>query len=338
MKAKTILGMIACASACVSLSAFGNTTNAWFSVGADGGSISTNKCVASVETVTISGNVINLDNDKDSAFVVNNFASAATSDGIVKISATAVLTPNSTNDFEAVSGAKAGFAVGIDDQNATNFYGYANGVWNKFINVDPEAPDESTDFTLILNYRDGNVSYYVGNTLLVGEVGESVGGSLTLASGTAGLASIDAYGYGSITSIAGGYEVAAAQYGDKAYGSITEASDAAKAASEDPTESVQVVSSDGTPVQANAKAGNGLPMIVCEALGLATDSETANIAVAPVATDDDKTKITLQLAMPIVPERGAVGFKISGDETVYGADEIKIPLTSGIYTITPVLK
>ena len=36
MKAKTLMGMIACAGACVSLSAFGNTNADWFSASASG--------------------------------------------------------------------------------------------------------------------------------------------------------------------------------------------------------------------------------------------------------------------------------------------------------------
>ena len=325
MKAKTILGMIACASACVSLSAFGNTTNAWFSVGADGGSISTNKCVASVETVTISGNVINLDNDKDSAFVVTNFASAATSDGIVKISATAVLTPNSTNDFEAVSGAKAGFAVGIDDQNKTNFYGYADGVWNKLSGT---PGDSATSFTLILNYRDNEVSYYVDGT--------QVGGPYSLA-GATGLASIDAYGYGSITSIAGGYEVAAAQYGDKAYGSITEAVNVAKEDPEGSAASVKPVADDGS-VPENPTAANGLPAVVCAVLDISTADDDATVKAIPVANDTDANSITL--AVP-VKEDGVVEFVVSdgkGGVTTNSTATISIPLTTGVYTVTPQLK
>ena len=298
-----MLGLIACASACVSLSAFGNETNGWFGVKVENAEIVHPNCATNGAAVTIDGSAIKLE---DASLVIDHFAEAPTSDDIVKISAAALLTPSSTNDFADVSDqSKAGFAVGIDDQDKTNFYGYANGVWHK----------------------------------LSGTPGDGETSIFNLASGANGLNGINASGSGSITSVTGAYEVAVAAYGDKKYGSIAEASDAVKAASAaDPTATVQVVNSDGTTEPADALAANGLRKIVCEALGLPMNDSTANIAVAPVATDDDSGNITLELTLSNVTEPDAVGFVVSGSDTKYDADGIKIPLTAGTYTITPVLK
>ena len=326
MKAKTMLGLIACASACVSLSAFGNETNDWFDVTVVSGDIVPNHCSTNGAAVTVEGGKINLE---DASLGINDFAEALTSDGIVKISATALLTPSSTNDFDVSDSPKAGFAVGIDGQNETNFYGYASNSWHKLTGVTPGAGE--TSFSMILNYRDKVVSFYVDDVLLTSE------GTLTLDADS--LASISASGSGSITSVTGAYEVAVAAYGDKKYGSIAEASSAVKAASAaDPTATVQVVNADGSTEDANAVAANGLRKIVCEALGLPMNDSTANIAVAPVATDDDSGNITLELTLSNVTEPDAVGFVVSGSDTKYDADGIKIPLTAGTYTITPVLK
>ena len=326
MKAKTMLGLIACASACVSLSAFGNETNGWFGVKVENAEIVHPNCATNGAAVTIDGSAIKLE---DASLGIDNFAEAPTSDGIVKISATALLTPSSTSDFDVSGSPKAGFAVGIDDQDKTNFYGYANGAWHKLTGANPE--DGDTSFSMILNYRDKVVSFYVDDVLLTSE------GTLTLNADS--LASISASGYGYITSVTGAYEVAVAAYGDKKYGSISEASGAVKAASAaDPTATVQVVNADGTTEDANAVAANGLREIVCKALGLPMNDSTANIAVAPVATDDDSGNITLELTLSNVTEPDAVGFVVSGSDTKYDADGIKIPLTAGTYTITPVLK
>ena len=326
MKAKTMLGLIACASACVSLSAFGNETNGWFGVKVENAEIVHPNCATNGAAVTIDGSAIKLE---DASLGIDSFAAAPTSDNIVKISATALLTPSSTSDFDVSGSPKAGFAVGVDNLNATNFYGYASNSWHKLTGATPGAGE--TSFSMILNYRDKVVSFYVDDVLLTSE------DPLILDANS--LASISASGSGSITSVTGAYEVAVAAYGDKKYGSIAEASDAVKAASAaDPTATVQVVNSDGTTEPADALAANGLRKIVCEALGLPMNDSTANIAVAPVATDDDSGNITLELTLSNVTEPDAVGFVVSGSDTKYDADGIKIPLTAGTYTITPVLK
>lgn len=338
MKAKTLMGMIACAGACVSLSAFGNNTNGWFGVTVDSGitpDITRINCETNGAAVSIASNKIVLDNAKDTALTITPAVNAPTNsnDGVFVIKATALLTPSSTNDFDVTSGAKAGFAVGVDDQNATNYYGYANGVWNKLTAPNVVVAEGSdTTFKLILNYRDYTVDFYAGADAATHL------GQFRLASGTTAPLGIDAFGAGSITSITGEYEVAVAAYDGKKYGSIAEA---VTAAGESGASAVQGISPTGEIKGSGAKAANGMDYVVCEALGLSVTDSNANIAVAPVATDTATDKITLQLTTPTTgTEANLVGYKVTpaDPEVVYEAGSIQIPLEAGTYTITPVLK
>ena len=206
MKAKTLMGMIACAGACVSLSAFGNNTNGWFGVTVDT-AITPVNCTTNGAAVSIENSKIVLDNAKDTALTITPAVNAPTNsnDGIFVIKATALLTPSSTNDFDVTTGAKAGFAVGVDDKNATNYYGYANDVWNK-LTAAPVVAEGDTTFKLILNYRDSKVDFYAGADAATHL------GQFELAGGTTAPLGIDAFGAGSITSITGEYEVAVAAY------------------------------------------------------------------------------------------------------------------------------
>lgn len=318
MKAKTMLGLIACASACVSLSAFGNETNGWFGVKVENAEIVHPNCATNGAAVTIDGSAIKLE---DASLGIDNFAAAPTSDNIVKISATALLTPSSTSDFDVSGSPKAGFAVGVDNQNATNFYGYANGSWHKLSGT-PGNGD--TSFSMILNYRDKVVSFYVDDVLLTSE-----DDPLTLASNANGLASISASGSGSITSVTGAYEVAVAAYGDKKYGSGAEA----VKAKGDGEGDILDVASDGT-ATTTPQAANGLYAWECDALGVAKD---AKVPFKPAATVNGK--ITLQIASEI--EDGlAATFKVYsfGSETAIGSypsDAIQIPQEQGAYLVKP---
>ena len=172
MKAKTLMGMIACAGACVSLSAFGNTTNNWFGVTATTEIVPVD-CTTNGVAVSVESNKIVLDNDVDSPLSITPTASPALSDNVVKITGTALLTPSSTNDFEVTAGAKAGFAVGIDDLNATNYYGYANGEWYKLTGDASNAATQETTFSLVIDYRVPNVRFYRGDTLLTSADGQA---------------------------------------------------------------------------------------------------------------------------------------------------------------------
>ena len=102
MKAKTMLGLIACASACVSLSAFGNTDADWFSVSASG----TTATLANVSTnmgVEVTGGKLIVDTDDTPLLFTPDPLVSATnrSDGVVTIAASAALTPNSVGDLDS---------------------------------------------------------------------------------------------------------------------------------------------------------------------------------------------------------------------------------------------
>ncbi len=331
MKAEKVLGFAVCAFACTMGSAFANETNGWFGVTADT-AINTYNCSTS-GVATVSDSKIVLDNDMSSPFVVSNFTAASTSDGIVKLTATARLTPSSTNDFTEVSAdAKAGFAVGIDGYNNTNFYGYANGAWHKLTGT-VAGVGEDTTFSLLLNYRDGKVSFFQGDGILLDESSTT---EFDL-EGADALNGINAYGNGSITSITGGYEVAVAAYGGKKYGSVADAKVAGGTGSD-----IKKVNDTGAVID-KTTADNGLSVAVCMALGLDIDSSTANIAVAPVDTDTAPDAITLKINVDSAPEASAVRYAVqeskAASPTYYDKpDQVQIPLEAGTYTITPVLK
>ena len=168
MKAKTLMGMIACAGACVSLSAFGNTTNDWFSVGVSNNAIDPVNCSTNGAAVSIENSKIVLDNEYTTRLAITPAVGLASTNStdVAKIDVTALLTPSSTNDLAVIDDAKAGFAVGVDDQNATNFYGFANGEWIKLTGDASNADTQDTTFSIVLDYRVPNVRFYLGNTLL----------------------------------------------------------------------------------------------------------------------------------------------------------------------------
>lgn len=340
MKAKTLMGMIACASACVSLSAFGNTTNGWFGVTV-GTDITPVNCATNGVAVTVANNKIVLDNDKTSPLTITpnaSFAGTNRNDGVYVIQATAALTPCSASDLtdNVTDGAKAGFAVGVNG-NATNYYGYTSKGWAPYVGVPVVNEGLDTTFKIVLNYRDDKVEFYAGENAAT-KLGEVADVSFGTSSAPIG---IDAFGSGSISSITSGYEVAVAAYNDIKYGSVAEAKAAATAAGMS-AEDVKGISSTGEIKDANATAENGMSYVVCEALGLNVNDPKANITVAPLATDTAVDKITLCLTNEnLGPEANLVGYKVSGGtagDSVCEPNNIQIPLEAGTYTITPVLK
>lgn len=336
MKAKKLMGMIACAGACVSLSAFGNNTNNWFNADVDGSNITLSGVSTNGVAVQVRDDKIVLDNEKESALTFSPVATNM-STGVSVIRATAELTPSDANFDTPLAGAKVGFAVGVAG-NATNYYGFASGEWFKLDGVNPPYSG-NTEFQLILDYRSATAQFFVkssGSYQILSTNGTTT--AFAFAKGDASVISgIDAYGSGSITSLAGDFELAVAVYGGTKYGSIAEAVNAAKDAGYSAAK-VQGISSTGEIQAEGATAKNGMSYVVCEALGLNVDEANANIAVAPVATDEDKNYITLGVGLPAGAEPDAVGFTISGSDTVHNYNAIKIPLTAGTYTITPVLK
>ena len=344
MKAKTLMGMIAFASASVSLSAFANTTNGWFGVTVSD-ETATYAHIAKNDKGTVANSKISLtDVEQEDALVFTPDSSCTitnNNDGIYVIGASVALVPCSTNDFVApVENAKAGIVAGIDGLGATNYYGYADGTWNKLSGVDVVESGDTT-FRIVLNYRDTpkKVYFYIGEG-----AGETAFGPYEMddTDGATALANIQAWGTGSISSVTGGYEVAVAAYNDIKYGSIAEATTAATTAGETSAD-VQGVSPTGDIQEKSATAENGMSYVVCEALGLSTTDPTANIAVAPVAVDSATDKITLELTTQnLGPEAGLVGYEVYLGNvkkgSTYNADGIQIPLEAGTYTIKPVLK
>ena len=341
MKAKTLMGMIACAGACVSLSAFGNTTNDWFSVGVTGEAIAPVNCSTNGAAVSIANSKIVLDNEYATRLAITPAVGLASTNStdVAKIDVTALLTPSSTNDLPAnIEGAKAGFAVGVNDQNATNFYGFANGVWVKLTGDASNADTQDTTFSIVLDYRVPNVRFYLGDTLLASDSNPSAT-AFPIAGNTFG--GIDAFGSGSITSITGGYEVAvcAVENGTttKKYGSLADA-----LANGGSSANIVDVNANGT--TGVSTAANGLSVAVCKALGISTtEANTPAVAITPVASDTDQNNINFTLAESVNVEPGvAVTFSVKKNgEAVEGSpfasNAIKIPLSggTGVYTIEP---
>lgn len=330
MKAKTLMGMIACASACVSLSAFGNNTNDWFSVGVTGDAIVPVNCATNGAAVSVENNKIVLDNDSSTKFAITPAVALASTNStdIAKIDVTALLTPSSTNDLVAIDGAKAGFAVGIDDQDQTNYYGYASGEWHKLTGGDPEK-DGDTTFSIIINYRDSVVDFVADGVDLTPT-------PLSIAANSS-FTGIDAFGSGSITSVDSKFEVAEVAVGSQKYGSVAEA-----IAHQGTTATILNVSATGE-ISSGTSTTAGLPVAVCKALGLDADSETpAQVKVVPIAADAETSYITLAMDPNQYVEPGvAVKFAIKKNGSPIGelvdATAIKIPISegTGVYTIEP---
>ena len=345
MKAKTMLGLIACASACVSLSAFGNETNGWFGVTVANETV--NHVGVTVNSVgTVADSKISLtDVEQSSALAFTPESSAITNctDDIYVIGASVVLTPCSTNDFtDAVAAdAKAGIVAGIDDLGATNYYGYAGGVWYKLTGASVVPPGNETTFSIVLNYRDSKANFMISENNE-----EKWHGPYDMSTGGASaIANIKVWGTGSISSVTGAFEVAVAAYEDsgviKKYGSIAEAVDVAKAAPGGVAADVQAVDASGVVKAKDAEASNGLNLVVCEAMGLPTDSTEDDATIKlESATKSHADAITLAWRKPPTAEDGVtIKFQVMNGDKPEGElcdwDDIQIPMTSGTYTIVP---
>ena len=323
MKAKTLRGVIAIASATVSISAFANTTHDWFSANASANPVLVNVTTNGPVSVEDSKFVIDNDDDSPLVFTPEVKLTETNSTNISRIDVRAVMTASRTNDFKTVDNAHVGFAVGIDGSNNTNYYGYVGNSWT---NLGIQAIAGTTAFSIILNYRDQDVTFIVGGN-------EIYGGSLSGSPTT--LTRLEAFGTGDIFSITSRFEVAECAYNGTNYASVAEAIAAGGSASD-----IKNVEPNGE-ASLSADAACGLPVAVCKALGLDVSDGTANIAVAPAAVDDSTTAITLRLAND-PPEAGVVKFVVTkegGSSTSYtDASAIQIPLDAGTYTITPELK
>lgn len=342
MKAKKLMGVIACAGACVSLSALANTTNGWFGVSVNDTTVNAGACTVKTNNVDVastetSGKIV-LDNDLDSALTITpGSGTAALSDGLVTITSTALLTPSDASELGAITGgAQAGFAVAVNSNNQTNFYGYASAgksgdpAWIEFT-TGPANPEADTTFTIALNYRDKKVSFYNGTTLLVD--GESHS-EFSISNDFVNLSNVAAYGSGSISSVTSQYEVAvAAVQGGSKYGSAAEAVVAAGTSG-----TVLDINSSGE-ATATKQTTNGLYAWECDILGIEKNAQIA-LTNNGIIEDGGTTYIKLANAAE-VPEGVSVKFKVKQGETVKfdncDADAIKIPLETGSYTIEPVI-
>ncbi len=335
MKAKKMFGLLACAAAsAVAMNAYANTTTNWFGATASEATVTLTEATTNGNYAAVADGKITIDNDYSTAFAVTpTTKSPARSDGLVTITSTAVLTPCAASDLPAstsISDAKVGFAVAVDG-TATNYYCYAKGAGWGATSTAVADPSATTTFTITIDYRTSVASFAVGGTVVSNNV------AFTTASG---LTDVAAFGTGSISSIAAKYEVAVCAVVDESttnkYGSVADAKAAGGS-----TSTIKAVDSSGT-VAESATAANGLSAAVCVALGLSTTDSTANIAVAPLATDTDTENVTLAVNVTAAPEAGVVKFGVKKDdgEPTYYDDSaaIKIPLEAGTYTITPTLK
>jgi hypothetical protein len=335
------MGMIACAGACVSLSAFGNTNADWFSASASGTTASLSDVAAS-GTYTVEGGKFAVDNDSSTALVFTpdpSITATNMSDGVVTIVAAAELTPSSAGELDSnvATGAKAGLAVGIDN-NVTNYYGYAAAGWKVLSGNGVAVPDSGdTSFKLILDYRNHTVQFFIGNVQMTyGDTTPTT--TPAFATGTDSLVDIQAYGSGSVTSIDADYEVAVVAIANGAkYGSLVDAI----AAGGTPATIVDVGANGAT---GTSTAANGLPVAVCKALGISTtETTTPAVAIEPAASDSDASNINFKLADSVTVETGvAVTFAVKKngtevDGSPFASNAIKIPLSegTGVYTIEP---
>ena len=333
MKAKKVIGIAACAFACVTSSAFANSTTNWFGVTASPDvvatdvTIKTNNVTVAIADI-VADSKITLDGDTELTFAPTD-GNPVRSDNLVTISSSAVLTPNAVSDLPAsgdLGGAQVGFAVAYNG-DVTNYYyyAYANdaGAWTAGAGT-PPANAEVT-FKITLDYRTKKAKFEVGNVVVADDV---------TFTGTK-LNKVAACGSGSLTEVSAKYEIAVVDVNGTKYGSVADAKDAGGDVS-----TIKKVDDAGGVID-KTTADNGLSVAVCTALGLDIGDKDANIAVAPAATDTNPSGITLAVNVTGAPEPGAVQYKVEGGSSeaqYYDANSVTIPLTAGTYTITPVLK
>ena len=346
------MGMIACAGACaVSVNVLA-TDLPWFDgKGGTAGSetFATPKNASWNATlpagVTLSASAVTLDNDSTSPLLLTPTANTepALSDGVVTISATAVLTPSAVSDLVAIDDAKAGFAIGNDGENKA-YYGYASGEgtsgeWIKLVGAELPATDETaTQFKIVLDYRTGkkkNVKFFVGETQLYENSSNKT--AFSIAEGATGLSDVAAYGSGSITALAASCEKAVAAVDTN--GTIVKYGSVAEALQEQGSGTIKDVSSTGE-AAAQPQAANGLYAWECDALNIA---ENATIPLTPAANDADANNVTLVVS-GVTPDTGvSVTYSVYQDGVVEpvstgnAASAIKIPVGTGKFTIKPVV-
>ena len=359
MKAKTIVGLMACA---VLVPAFADTTpidnnkpttNDWFSTSVPGSTIVASGAAWATEgsvtppTVDSTAHVMVIDADTAKpATLTPTVVDADTkgSLGVVTIASKAYLAPSAKADLPdaaALGAAQVGFAVATESET-TSFYAYTktsstSGVWTKLQGANPPSTETDTEFTIVLNYNTSKVTFMVGSTTLSVAVASDAGAvnatELSFTPAAAMISDVAAIGSGTITSIDAKFENAVAVKGDTKYATIADAYNASGSGT------VKVWDPANGAVATEQTAANGLSKAECMALNIA---ENAAIALEPTTQADDG-KITVKTVVNPVNDV-TVGFqvvKIAGgaaeDQTSYPANAIKLPKTTGQYRIQPTI-
>ena len=331
MKAEKVLGIVACAFACATGSAFANSTTNWFGVTASPAeasevTIKTNEVTVAIANI-VADSKITLDGDTTLTFTPT-VTDPARSDNLVTIESSAVLTPNAVGDLppsSELTGAQVGFAVAYDGV-ATNYYCYANGAWGACAGTPPADPTDSVTFKITLDYRTHKATFEVGDDVVSNDV------TFAIFNENNKLTSVAALGSGSLTEVSAKYEIAVAEYGNVKYGSVSDAM--AAAGSSENYDSIAVVDDEGSSTGGTGVAANGLEKWECAALQIA---ETDQVTLAK-SGKQNAGQITLTV-QNVTPETGlTVKYAVSVDGGAaagsYDADNIQIPMgeTAGSHT------
>lgn len=349
MKAKTIVGLMACAVLAPAFADIDNnkpTTNDWFSASVSGESVyvtgATWNTTPAVEGSTTKVMVIDADVTSPATLTPTTAdADTKASCGVVTIASKACLAPSAVADLPsatALGNAQVGFAVATESET-TSFYAYTktstSGVWTKLQGANPPSTETDTEFTIVLNYNTSKVTFMVGSTPLSVAVASDAGAvnatELSFTPAAAMISDVAAIGSGTITSIDAKFEKAVAVVDNVRYGTIAEAY---TAAGNSGTVAVWDPSTGGAAdVQT---AANGASKAVCMALNVSTTD--ANAVLTFVPTSETENTIVLETAVDPVDDV-TVTFAVSKDGGVasgsYSANGISIPKKAGSYTIVP---
>ncbi len=365
MKAKTIVGLMACA---VLVPAFADTINnnnpnnnasstEWFSTSASATKGATWSSEPTVESAKL---VIDADVGTPATLTPTDAAADENaSDGLVTITSKAYLAPSAKADLPTaavLNNAQVGFAVATESET-TSFYAYVrkasttvndktvqNGEWIALTGVNPPANEADTEFKIDIDYQNKKVSFSVKvNDAYVALSGTPADAPASTSSfdfvpvdnTTAWLSDVAAIGSGTITSIDAAYENAVAVVDNVRYGTIAGAYTAAGSSG------TVAVWDPGTGAAATEQtAANGLSKAECIALGIAQDGQ---LAFEPAAANK-KVPGKITIATKVAPVDGVVAkfsvAKQTGNENVdadakYDSDAIPLPLGTGTYKIVP---
>lgn len=365
MKAKTIVGLMACA---VLVPAFADTINnnnpnnnasstEWFSTSASATKGATWSSEPTVESAKL---VIDADVGTPATLTPTDAAADGNaSDGLVTITSKAYLAPSAKADLPTaavLNNAQVGFAVATESET-TSFYAYVrkasttvndktvqNGEWIALTGVNPPANEADTEFKIDIDYQNKKVSFSVKvNDAYVALSGTPADAPASTSSfdfvpvdnTTAWLSDVAAIGSGTITSIDAAYENAVAVVDNVRYGTIAGAYTAAGSGG-----TVAVWDPETGAAAKEQTAANGLSKAECIALGIAQDGL---LAFEPAAADK-KVQGKITIATKVAPVDGVVAkfsvAKQTGNENVdadakYDSDAIPLPLGTGTYKIVP---